>query len=310
MRTCPRCGTRYADPLAYCPNDGAKTIASDAPVAPLDPLIGQIIDGRYAVEARIGEGGMGIVYRARHVGLKKPIALKLMRSDQAHDPDVVQRFVQEARASSAIGHPNIVDISDFGATQDGAIYFAMEYLQGHSLAQAMLRGPLARERALSILIQIASALAAAHARGIIHRDLKPDNVFLTREPENDDFVKVLDFGIAKVKNAAAKITRTGAVFGTPHYMSPEQAAGQPVDPRSDIYSLGVIMYQLFVGQLPFEGESFIGVMEKHRFEAPLAPSARVPALRGTIEQIILKAMQKKPEARQPTMLALRDELER
>ncbi|HEX4354233.1 MAG TPA: protein kinase, partial [Polyangiales bacterium] len=160
MRTCPRCGTRYADPLAYCPNDGAKTIVSDEPLAPLDPWVGQIVEGRYAIEARIGEGGMGVVYRARHAVLKKTIALKVMRSDQAHDPDVVQRFVREARASSAIGHPNIVDISDFG-TQDGSIYFAMEYLQGQSLGQAMLLGPITHDRALSILIQIASALEAA-----------------------------------------------------------------------------------------------------------------------------------------------------
>ena len=278
--------------------------------APADPFVGQTIDGRYRIEARIGEGGMGVVYRATHVVLKKPLAIKVMRGEQANEPEVVQRFVQEARASSAIGHPNIVNISDFGTTPDGAVYFAMEYLQGQTLGKAMEAGPLERQRAFAIFIQIASALEAAHERGIIHRDLKPENIYLIREPEHPDFVKILDFGIAKVKNAAAKITRTGMVFGTPHYMSPEQAAGQTVDQRTDIYSVGVIMFQVFAGQLPFDAESYMGVMTKHMYEAPPLPSTLSAELRGPIEDVIMKALQKKPEQRYASMSALREDLER
>jgi eukaryotic-like serine/threonine-protein kinase len=307
VRNCPQCGASYDDEIAYCPNDGAKTstVASAA-----DPFIGLTIDRRYYIEARIGEGGMGVVYRATHVVLKKSLAIKVMRGEQANDPEIVQRFVQEARASSAIGHPNIVNISDFGTTPDGAVYFAMEYLHGQTLGQAMAGGVLARERAFSIFVQIASALEAAHDAGIIHRDLKPDNIFLTVEAEHRDFVKLLDFGIAKVKNAAAKITRTGMVFGTPHYMSPEQAAGQSVDHRSDIYSLGVIMFQVFAGQLPFDAESYMGVMTKHMFEPSPRPSSVSLELRGPIEDILLKVLQKKPEQRYQTMRELRDDLER
>ncbi len=310
MRSCPKCGTRYADDLAYCPNDGTATTLQAERGAEVDPFIGTTIDGRYRVEARIGEGGMGVVYRASHTVLKKPLAIKVMRGEQAQDPEVVQRFVQEAQSSSAIGHPNIISINDFGTTADGSVYFAMEYLEGQSLARAMEHGPMARQRAIHLFVQMASALEAAHQRGIVHRDLKPDNLFLIRQGGQDDFVKVLDFGIAKVKNAAAKITRTGMVFGTPHYMSPEQAAGQAVDHRSDIYSLGVIMYQVFAGQLPFDAESYMGVMTKHMYDEPVPPSAILPALRGPVEDVILKALEKKPEQRYQSMLELKQDLER
>ncbi|HEX2675820.1 MAG TPA: serine/threonine-protein kinase, partial [Polyangiales bacterium] len=241
MRNCPKCGAQYSDDLAYCPNDGTATTLVVASGSPADPLIGSTIDGRYRIESKLGEGGMGVVYRASHVVLKKALAIKVMRSEQAQDGEVVQRFVQEAQSSSAIGHANIIGISDFGTTGDGSVYFAMEFLEGQTLGKAMEQGPLPSERAIGIFLQITSALEAAHQRGIVHRDLKPDNIFLVKRGNQNDFVKILDFGIAKVKNAAAKITRTGMVFGTPHYMSPEQAAGQAVDHRSDIYSLGVIM---------------------------------------------------------------------
>ncbi len=273
-------------------------------------MVGSTIDGRYRVEARIGEGGMGVVYRASHVVLRKALAIKVMRSEQANDAEVVQRFVQEAQSSSAIGHPNIIGISDFGTTADGSVYFAMEFLEGQTLGKAMEQGPLPVARAIDVFLQITSALEAAHQRGIVHRDLKPDNIFLVQRGDQRDFVKILDFGIAKVKNAAAKITRTGMVFGTPHYMSPEQAAGQAVDQRSDIYSLGVIMFQVFAGQLPFDAESYMGVMTKHMFDPPPQPSKILPSLRGPIEDIILMALAKKPEQRYQSMLEIKDDLER
>jgi serine/threonine-protein kinase len=311
VRQCPKCGSEYADSISFCPNDGTATRPREGSGgrADRDSFIGVVIDGRYRIDARVGEGGMGVVYRATHLVLKKLFAIKVMRGDQAHDPAIVQRFLQEARASSAIGHPNIVNISDFGTTGDGAVYFAMEFLQGQTLAQAMDAGPLERGRALDIFAQIASALEAAHEAGIVHRDLKPENIFLKREPDNHDFVKVLDFGIAKVKNLSAKLTRTGMVFGTPHYMSPEQAAGQPVDHRSDIYSLGVIMYQVFTGQLPFDGDSFMDVMTKHMYEPVPPPNRPGLELPPALEAIVLRALQKKPEQRQQTMRELRDELQ-
>lgn len=311
VRKCPQCGGSYEDAISFCPADGTRTeIQQAVPTQALDTLIGSVIDGRYRVEERIGEGGMGVVYRATHVVLRKPFALKVIRADQATDANIVQRFVREARAASGIGHPNIVNINDFGTTADGSLYLAMEFLDGMTLADAMKSGPIPYARALEIFTQIAGALEAAHAQGIVHRDLKPENVFLMREAGQHEFVKVLDFGIAKVKNAAAKLTSTGMVFGTPHYLSPEQAAGQPVDHRSDIYSLGVIMYQVLAGQLPFTAESLMALMTKHMFEP--APSLREAghAVPSALDAIVGRCLQKKPELRHGSMRELDSDLRR
>lgn len=275
-----------------------------------DPLLGAIIDGRYRIDQRIGDGGMGVVYRASHVILQKLFAIKVLRPELARDPEVVQRFVQEAKAASAIGHPNIVNINDFGQTEDGSVYLAMEFLVGQTLAQAMAAGPLLYPRALDLFVQISAALDATHAHDIVHRDLKPENVFLKREGRDPDVVKVLDFGIAKVRNAAAKLTRTGMVFGTPHYMSPEQAAGQPVDHRSDIYSLGVIMYQTLAGQLPFIAESFMEIVTKHMYEPPAALSAGTHALPPALEALVMQCLAKKPEDRPQSMREVQAVLQR
>jgi serine/threonine-protein kinase len=305
VRKCPQCGGSYDDGIAFCPADGKRTEAPGA-----DSLIGSVIDGRYRVEERIGEGGMGVVYRATHAVLRKPFALKVIRADQATDANIVQRFVREARAASGIGHPNIVNINDFGTTSDGSLYLAMEFLDGMTLAEAMKSGAIPYARALEIFIQIAGALEAAHAQGIVHRDLKPENIFLMREGGQHEFVKVLDFGIAKVKNAAAKLTSTGLIFGTPHYLSPEQAAGQPVDHRSDIYSLGVIMYEVLAGQLPFAAESVMALMTKHMFEP--APSLREAghAVPSALDAIVGRCLQKKPELRHASMRELDSDLRR
>lgn len=304
MRYCSSCGSRFSNDARYCPVDGQPTtelVEQAAPAA--DPLLGALIDGRYRIDRAIGEGGMGVVYQATHVALQKRFALKVLRGEMARDQEVVQRFVQEAQASSSIGHANIIDISDFGRLPDGTFYFVMEYLDGESLTDLIARsGGLTPQQAVPIIEQMASALSAAHESGIVHRDLKPDNVFLVRRGSARDFVKILDFGIAKVGGAASKLTRTGMIFGTPHYMSPEQAAGQAVDKRTDIYALGVIMYEMVTGKVPFDADTFMGILSKHMFEPPRPPTELAGhGDLGALEPVILKALVKKPEQRYQTM---------
>src|SRR5690606_27524929 len=252
----------------------------------------------YRIEQKIGEGGMGMVYMATHTTLQKRLALKVLRGDSSRDADVVQRFMQEAQAATSIGHPNIIDISDFGRLPDGSVYFVMEYLDGTSLSEMIKRGgSVPTKEALHIVRQIASALEAAHARGIVHRDLKPDNIFIIRQGNDHRFVKVLDFGVAKVGGAASKLTKTGMVFGTPHYMSPEQAAGQSVDQRTDISALGAIMYEMFTGKVPFDADTFMGILSKRMFEVPPRPTDIAGGSLGPLETVILRALEKNPDQR-------------
>ncbi|MFO0586172.1 MAG: protein kinase [Polyangiaceae bacterium] len=275
-----------------------------------DPYIGTTFDHRYKIEELLGEGGMGFVYRARHKVIDKKIAVKVLRADLARDAEITDRFRQEARAASSIGNPHIIDISDFGDLPDGSTYFVMEFLDGKSLASLIDgKSELTVERICHIASQIGEGLDAAHQAGIVHRDLKPDNIFLITRGPDKDFVKILDFGIAKVTNDGAnKLTKAGAVFGTPHYMSPEQAAGATIDHRTDIYSLGVIMYEMTSGQLPFNADNFMGILTQHMYKAPVPIRALVPVPdRPTIEcppaleAVILKCMSKKPEQRYQTM---------
>ena len=305
MKSCPTCGTRFSEPVSFCPNDGTPTQEVSDAGPPVDPLLGRVIDGRYRVEKGIGEGGMGIVYLTTHAVLGKRMALKVLRGEMAKDAEVVQRFMQEAQSATSIGHPNIIDISDFGRLPDGSVYFVMEFLDGESLSHMISRGgSIPTATAIHIVRQIAGALEAAHARGIVHRDLKPDNIYLVKQGNEANFVKVLDFGIAKVGGANSKLTRTGMIFGTPHYMSPEQAAGQSVDNRTDIYALGVIMYEMFTGKKPFDGDTFMGILSKHMFEQPIPPSQVKGAGLGALEDVILKALTKKAEDRYQSMADL------
>src|SRR5688500_5365602 len=309
MRFCPTCGNRYEGEM-YCPEDGIPTQVLPDEGPKVDPLIGRVLEGRYRIEKQIGEGGMGIVYLARHTVLGKKLAVKVLRGHMAKVEDIGERFIKEARSASEIGHPNIIDITDFGTLPDGTLYFVMELLEGESLTDMIGRGgSIPMQDALKVIVQVASALGAAHARGIVHRDLKPDNIYLLNRRDNPLYVKVLDFGIAKVGGAASKLTKTGVIFGTPHYMAPEQAAGQPVDARTDLYALGVIMYEMFTGKVPFDADTFMGILTKHMFEQPKRPSEiGVGDRLGALEDIILKALAKKPELRYQSMEELTADL--
>jgi serine/threonine protein kinase len=275
-----------------------------------DPYLGLEVDRRYVIESLIAAGGMGLVYRCRHRVLGKRLAIKIIRSDVAQMPDGSDRFLLEAKAASAIGHEHIVDIGDFGALPDGSPYLVMEYLEGLSLAALLREEPsLGVPRIAHLAIQIAEGLGAAHAAGIVHRDLKPDNVFVL-ERKGDDFIKILDFGVARMAQSAKRLTQAGTIVGTPHYMSPEQALGHEVDHRGDIYALGVILYELLAGRVPFDGDHYLSVLHQHLQATPPAFSALDPpvSIPAALERIVTKCLAKSPGSRFATMAELAREL--
>jgi len=274
--------------------------------------LGQVV-GNYKITAKLGEGGMGVVYLAEHPVIGKRVALKVIHPELARNPEVVSRFIMEAKSVNQIGHEHIVDIGDFGTTAGEEFYFIMEYLQGESLADRLKREVrLSQSRALHVAAQIADALGASHEHGIIHRDLKPENIFLITRRGDPDFVKVLDFGLAKLTQVEERVThktRAGSVMGTPYYMSPEQGEGKiEIDHRADIYSLGILLFEMLTGKVPFGGEGYGEIIVKHITHQ--APSARRinPAISASVEMILYRSLMKEREKRFQTMQDLRKAL--
>ncbi len=283
-----------------------------------DRLVGETLDGRYFVEKKIGEGGMGVVFAARHAVIERPLAIKVLKREVMRDTATIKRFIQEAKAASRIGHPNIVDVTDFGTTPDGMTYSVMEYITGQTLGHALRHGTFPASRAIKIAVQIARALGAAHDKGIVHRDLKPENVFLIERDNRTDFVKIVDFGIAKVVPSQGanpnepRLTRAGSVFGTPEYMAPEQAAGKSdTDGRVDIYALGVLLYEMLTGRVPHRGDSTVRTLAMVMLD-PVEPPSRIRndgEITPELEAVVLHALTKKREARYQTMSELVTDLE-
>ena len=282
-----------------------------------EALLGRTVAGKFLIESVVGEGAMGVVYKAKQLALEKTVAIKVMHSDMATDELFVARFKREAKAASRLDHPNSMRVIDFG-DDDGVLYIAMEFVAGDDLFHVIKAGwPLRNERVTDIMMQALAALAVAHDMGVIHRDLKPENIMLLAGHDDEgaprDIVKVCDFGIAKIdsrssKDTGAKLSTKGLVVGTPEYMSPEQGKGEPLDSRCDIYSMGVILYQLITGRLPFDAESALGIVLKHVTEEPPRPSLVYPSVDRRLEAICLKAMQKKRDERYQTARAMRADL--
>ncbi|MFO0596186.1 MAG: protein kinase [Myxococcaceae bacterium] len=296
-------------------NAHARTRSGDAIPAvqrrsgPLAPQ--SVIDSRYRILGKIAEGGMGEVYKAEHVELGKQLAIKVMLPELSSDAEFVGRFKREAVASSRIGHPNIIDISDFGQTPDGRFYFVMEFVEGKTLVKYRKEGAFRFERIVHVGLQIARALASAHAVSIIHRDLKPENIMLVQRPGQPDFVKVLDFGIAKVlgSGASGAFTAVGSVVGTPQYMSPEQATAGVIDARSDIYALGLILHELVRGRPTFDGDSAVELMSRQIDTMPPALKSPWGTVPPALDRIIMQMLQKLPEERPASMEAVITALE-
>lgn len=296
MSTCPTCGKRYSPGTRLCPDDGG--VLEGAP--PEEGRVGSVVAGKYRLDGFLSRGGMGTVYRATHVMLGKPCAVKLIRPDLVTSPELVRRFLREARAAAALAHPHIVVVFDLGEGLDGTLYIAMELVQGRSLNEVLrAEGPMAPARIVRLLRQVAGALALAHREHIVHRDLKPQNLMIARDSEGGEAIKLLDFGIAKTFGEHTELTATGLVLGTPQYMSPEQVSGGEVDHRTDLYALGVILYQMLAGEVPFHAPSTPALLMKHVNEPPEPPSRRRPDLRipPALDAVALRCLEKDPARR-------------
>lgn len=312
MPTCPACRSEFQEGSRFCPSCGAAALA--AGVEPADPWVGQVVNRKFRIESLLGQGGMGRVYKATHTTLDRPVVLKMLHRNLTSDPSVVGRFQREAKAASRLVNPHSIQVLDFGEAEDGTLFMAMEYLPGRDLGAILAKeGALPEERIVRLGAQILEALGEAHARGIIHRDLKPENVMVEDRRNEPDHVTVLDFGIAKISDPGpgeGTLTQAGLVCGTPQYMSPEQARGLELDPRSDLYAMGIILYQMATGLLPFESDTAVGYLTKHIAEPPLPMRERYPglAISPRLEALIGKALSKDPAGRPSTADAMRADL--
>jgi serine/threonine protein kinase len=273
-----------------------------------DPLLGRVVNDRYRILEQIGHGGMGRVYKAKQAPLDRVVALKVLGAGHDHDPNFYKRFFLEASVTAKLTHPNTITLYDYGRTEDGIVFIAMEYLNGRTLSLTMQQdGALAQERVIHVAQQICRSLREAHALGIIHRDLKPANVMLLRQHDDHDFVKVLDFGLVKFFAGEGQgdpdLTNAGTFMGSPHYIAPEQARNQNPDQRCDIYSLGVVLYQMLTGRVPFTAQAPVDIILKHLHEQPVPPRTARPDLDidPSLEEIVLRCMAKAREARFQSM---------
>jgi len=300
-----------------CPDDFTPLRADDTVAdVPVDPLIGRVFDGKYRLDEQLGGGGMGTVYRATHLMIERPVAIKVLNQRFVGDQTAQERFRREARAAGRIHHPNAVTVNDFGTTEDGWLYIVMELLEGRTLRDLLAReAPLDSARAVSLMLQACSAVGAAHDAKLIHRDLKPANIFIEQRPNMPAVAKVLDFGVAKFAveehedDDYKTLTQVGAIIGTPRYMSPEQCSGAaPLTPASDVYSLGIILYEMLTGAVPFSAETPLAVAMKQVTEAPRPPREVIPSIPKELETVVLHALAKQAADRPPDANEFRREL--
>jgi len=293
MKVCPACGKEYSDTTTLCTADAEVLQSVD------DPLVGQTLAEKYLIEQLINRGGMGAVYRGKHVMMDKTVAVKVLRPSLAGDDVIVARFSREAKAASRISHPHAVSVTDFGEAENGVVFLVMEYLDGRTLKDIIRsEGPMPLRRVVEITRQVSGALDAAHKQGVVHRDLKSENIMLS-QTNGGDWAKVLDFGIAKIQQPEGvrdhDLTAPNLVIGTPQYMSPEQCSQTgPIDARSDVYSLGVIIYEMLAGRVPFTGESPTVIMMKQVQDPPPSILDARPDLPASVESLIEKALAKQP----------------
>ncbi len=274
-----------------------------------DPLIGKVVAGRYRLESRLGEGGMGLVYRARHVLIDRVVALKLIRPDLRAETHLRAWMLREAKAANRVDHAHIIDIHDIGETEEGELYLVMEYLVGTPLSAELANGPMAIARSVDIIEQMCAALARAHDLGVVHRDLKSDNILLTERGGRKDFVKILDFGLAALKRDA-RLAPKGAVFGTPEYMSPEQARGEDATPSSDLYALGVLFFEMLTGQLPFRSSDRDTLLKMQQQQAPARPRSIRADAHPQGEEIVLRLLEKSAKDRYRDAHHLQEDLKK
>jgi serine/threonine protein kinase len=311
-KMCLACSQEFQGDMATCPNDGTALIALNK----TDPFIGKTLADRYHVTEIIGKGGMGVVYLARHQMMDRLVALKMLQAELTQDELSVKRFQQEAKAASHLSHPHLITLHDFGIMPTGQPFLVMEYLEGVSLLDVLRsEGPMEPKRAVKIFSEVADGLYHAHKVGILHRDLKPSNIILINHQGDPDFVKIVDFGLAKLMPWSGKesqhLTKTGEVFGSPIYMSPEQCMGKPLWPTSDIYSLGITLFEALTGKPPFRGTNSIQTASKHMTELPprfgeVRPDLPLPE---GLEKVVLKCLNKKPEERFQDMAEFKDALQ-